>query len=101
MNRIRELLKKKTTPVHILYGFISAFLCYAFGFLLGGAMMIGFAIWEYWNDENEMMRKVNNSEDYVYEGDWDFWESTLSFITGLVVLGILQVLGVISNVGWL
>lgn len=93
--KILELLKKPTTPVHLLWGFISAFLCYSIGYWLGGAMMIGFALWEAWNDRNEAMRKAAEGKPYVYEGDWDFWESTITFTMGLVAIAILKTLGVI------
>ena len=68
--------------------------------MFGGVMMIGFAIWEAWNDRNEKMRKDAKGIEYVYEGDWDFWESTISFIAGLVALAILQHFGVVYVV-WL
>ena len=93
--RAWELLKKPTTPVHLLYGFMAAYLCYRFGFWIGGAAMVGFALWEAWNDRNEAMRKAAKGKPYVYEGDHDFWESTITFFTGLITWGILIDVGVL------
>lgn len=90
-----DLLRKPTTPVHLVYGAVCAFFCYQFGFFVGGAMMIGFAVWEVWNDRNEMMRRKSKGQNYVYEGDHDFWESTITFTIGLVVLAILEGQGIV------
>jgi len=92
-----DLLRKPTTPVHVTYGLVCAFLCFAFGFWLGLVMIAGFAFWEMWNDRNEGIRQ---GPAYKEQGDWDFWESTIGFTIGLVVLAILQVVGIVS-IGWL
>jgi len=95
-----DLLRKPTTPVHILYGLWCGFMMYAFGFLVGFVFLAGFAKWEVWNDHNEMARKVAAGQKYVYEGDWDFWESVVPLCVGLTPMGILQVLGIVS-IAWL
>lgn len=109
--KLQLLLRKRTTPVHLMYGLACAFLCYAFGFWLGAAMMIGFGAWEVWNDwellrRNKIYRELEYTPAldevnrhhafYVPEGAMDFWESTIGFTIGLVVLAILQVLGIVS-----
>ena len=91
-----DLLRKPTTPLHIVYGLLCAFFVWRFGFLFGSLMMIAFALWEMWNDRNERMRQ---GSDYRYEGDWDFWESSIGFVIGLFVLAVLHCLNVVT-VGW-
>ena len=93
--KILELLKKPTTPVHLIFGAACAYFCYRFGFAVGGSIMVAFAGWEAWNDRNEAMRKAAMGQPYVYEGDHDFWESTISFIMGLIAWGILTDVGVL------
>lgn len=109
-----KFLRKPTTPVHVMYGLVAAFLCFEFGFALGGAMMIGFALWEYWNDKELLARNKIYAEHhlkpaydernrgmlYVPEGAMDFWESTVSFLIGLIAIGVLAQLGIISRIGW-
>ena len=88
--------RKPTTPVHIMFGVWAAFMMYAFGLLFGGACLLGFALWEKWNDENEMFRQ----KDYIPEGDWDWWESAVPWCVAITIVGVLQVLGIVS-VGWM
>jgi len=89
-------LRKETTPVHLVFGLLCVFLMFGFGLLAGIVMMTAFAIWEYWNDRNLMIKYPS----YKPEGDMDFWESFLSFSIGWGILGIFQGRGMV-NVGWL
>ena len=95
-----NLLRKPTTPVHLAYGLLAVFIIWQFGILAGLAMMVLFMVWEWWNDRNEKMRKVAAGIPYVYEGDWDWWESSVSFCIGFFILGIFKMLGMVT-VGWL
>lgn len=87
-----EFLRKPTTPLHIVYGLWCAFMMYAFGFLIGGVCVLGFALWERWNDQNEVFRHTL----YIPEGDWDWWESAVPLCVSMAILGILQCLNVIQ-----
>ena len=69
---------------------------YALGLLIGGAALLVFAIWEYWNDKNEVYRH----ETYKPEGDWDWWESAVAWCVAMTPLAILHKLGVVS-IMWL
>lgn len=95
-----DLLRKPTTPVHLVYGLFCVFLIWQFGILVGLVMMAAFFKWEKWNDHNEKMRVEAIGLSYVYQGDSDWWESGVSFCLGFFVLGILQALGIVS-IGWL
>lgn len=120
-----QVLRKPTTPVHVLFGLICAFLCYAFGGWLGLLLMAVFAGWELWNDSellsrneiyeefgytpsfDERNREIISFDQtivkrfYVPEGAMDFWESTIGFMIGLVTLGILQMLHMIHINFWI
>jgi hypothetical protein len=111
-----QVLRKPTTPVHVLFGLICAFLCYAFGGWLGLLLMAVFAVWEYWNDKELLARNKiykelgytpsydeRNRYDtfYVPEGAMDFWESTIGLLIGVLALGVLQTLHVIHINFWI
>ena len=103
-----RFIRKPTTPVHLLYGLFCCFLIWQFGWLVGLVMMGGFALWERWND-NEILRRQELCHKYglpfteanylktIYlpEGAMDFWESTVTFIIGLVILAILEAKGIV------
>jgi hypothetical protein len=119
-----QVFRKPTTPVHVLFGLVCAFLCYAFGGWLGLLLMAVFAGWELWNDwellrRNQIYREWgyaphfdernreiinpygNLQKFYVPEGAMDFWESTIGFMIGVLTLGILQALHVIHISFWI
>lgn len=84
-------LRKWTTPIHWLFGFLCDFLIYTFGILAGWGMMGIFGWWEKWNDYC----------DGTKQGSADWWESFLTFCIGQVVLALLsqKCLGIIV-IGW-
>jgi hypothetical protein len=92
-----DLLRKPTTPVHLIYGVFCAFLAYAFGFLVGFVMLGMFAKYEAWNDKGEKNRQGSK---YKLAGDLDWWESFVTFCIPFCGLAILQVLDIVS-IGWL
>ena len=102
-----QFIRKPTTPVHLAFGLTCAFLAWEHSLLLAAILMIGFAIWEWWND-HEIMQcqtlclkynlelKYHNHEGYyIPEGAMDFWESTVTFLIGLVILAILEAKGIV------
>lgn len=106
-----DIIRKPTTPVHWLFGFIAAFFIVAFGIWAGILAMVGFAAWERWNDKEilkcqEMcianghpLKYENWHGMYIPEGAMDFWESTVTFLIGLVLIGIFSAQRIVS-VAW-
>ena len=89
-------IRKKTTPVHWLYGAICAFLCIPFGLLAGWVAMGVFAFDEHWNDKEEKA----NIPGYKLTGCQDWWEAFVVFMPGVTILGILNCIGILG-VTWL
>jgi len=79
-------VRKNTTPVHWLFGFLCVFIILSFGILAGWGMMAMFAGLEWWNDYCEGTK----------QGCADWWESFLTFCIGFGVLALLNYLGVIT-----
>jgi hypothetical protein len=88
-------LRKWTTPVHWLYGGLSAYLILAHGILAGWLAMGAFALMERWNDQEE---KAHNPA-YLPTGCADWWEAFIIFMPGHGVLGILSDIGIVT-IGW-
>lgn len=83
---IRFKIRKKTTPVHWIFGFLCTFLIFVFGFPAGWTLMGVFAGMEIWNDYCDGTR----------EGCADWWESFLTFTIGQGILALLHCLGIIT-----
>lgn len=79
-------IRKKTTPIHWLFGLLCAFLIYVLGVPAGWVPMGVFAAMEAWNDYCDGTR----------EGCTDWWESFLTFMIGHGVVALLHCLGVIT-----
>ena len=88
-------LRKWTTPVHWLYGGLSAFLILSHGIFAGWLAMGAFALWEYWNDKEEKARNPT----YLPSGCADWWEAFFVFTFGYGILAILNYIGIVT-IGW-
>jgi hypothetical protein len=79
-------LRKKTTPVHwgmgILCGLFSALFFWA-----GFALILLFAVDEWWDDKNHKTKQGNN----------DWWEAYSVYMGALGVVWILNAIGAIST----
>jgi hypothetical protein len=89
-------LRKWTVPIHWAYGAICA-VFFVDCWPLALALMIIFAMWEWWNDKN---LKENLGKVYKKEGDQDWWESLVTFIPGIFLARILDWIGLLTIRWW-
>jgi len=85
MNKIKDTLRKRTTPVHILCGIITVLAGVYIGWWLAGLLFLSFLLIEVWTPE-----EWKTSQD-------DFWEFVLAmFIMAGILLLAIGVLALIK-----
>jgi len=84
------VLRKWSTPAHWAFGIFCGLLVLKF-WPLSIILMVGFALWENWNDMNTY---VNG------EGDIDWHEAFAAFVVTLVVIFFANLAGVVSVAWW-
>ena len=91
MTKLKLKLRKWTSPIHFLYGAGCALMAVRC-FPASVALILLFALYEYWDDYAHS--RVRDSE-----GVDDFWEAFAFYSIGLLIVLILDYAGVLS-IGW-
>ena len=91
MIKLKLKLRKWTSPIHFLYGIGCVLVAIKF-FPASFALILLFALYEYWDDYAHSMARDSEGVD-------DFWEAFAVYSVGLLIALILDYAGILS-ISW-